>query len=78
MEELSRNNEIIDDRYKIVETAGSGGMATVYKAHDLITDKNVAIKMMKPDTAANSLFESSKYRQGCQCRLLSGPPLYGQ
>lgn len=53
MEEISRNNEIIDDRYKIVETAGSGGMATVYKAHDLITDKDVAIKMMKPDTAAN-------------------------
>ena len=53
MDEMTRDNEIIDDRYKIMETAGSGGMATVYRAHDLITDRDVAIKMMKPDTAAN-------------------------
>jgi|LAHS01.1.fsa_nt_gb eukaryotic-like serine/threonine-protein kinase len=45
-------NEIIDDRYKILEMIGEGGMAVVYKAHDLITDRDVAIKMMKQDTAA--------------------------
>lgn len=53
MDELTRDNEIIDDRYKIKETAGAGGMAMVYRAHDLITDKDVAIKMMKQETAAN-------------------------
>ncbi len=52
-DELKRNNEVIDDRYKIINTLGEGGMAVVYKAHDLITDKDVAIKMMKPETAAN-------------------------
>lgn len=55
MDEICRDNEIIDDRYKIIETAGSGGMATVYKAHDLITDKDVAIKMLKPETAAEKI-----------------------
>ncbi len=53
MDELTRDNEIIDDRYKIKETAGAGGMATVYRAHDLITDRDVAIKMMKKETASN-------------------------
>jgi serine/threonine-protein kinase len=53
MDDYNRDNEIIDDRYKIMETAGAGGMATVYRAHDLITDKDVAIKMMRPETASN-------------------------
>lgn len=47
MEEPILINEIIDDRYKIIEKAGSGGMANVFRAHDLITDKDVAIKMLK-------------------------------
>ncbi len=56
MEEATeRINEIIDDRYKIMEVAGSGGMAFVYRAHDLISDKDVAIKMMKEETAANKV-----------------------
>ena len=46
-------NDIIDDRYKIVQLIGVGGMAEVYKAHDLITDKDVAVKMMKQETANN-------------------------
>lgn len=45
-------NEIIDDRYKISGTLGEGGMAIVFKGHDLISDKDVAIKVIKPDVAA--------------------------
>ena len=55
MDELNRDNEIIDDRYKIIETAGCGGMAIVYKAHDLIMDRDVAIKIMRADTANNKI-----------------------
>ena len=46
----SRTNEIIDDRYKILNVLGSGGMAVVYQARDLVTDKDVALKMMLPKT----------------------------
>ena len=45
-------NEIIDDRYKIIDFLGEGGTAKVYKAHDLVTDKDVSIKMMKEEVAA--------------------------
>jgi len=48
-------NEILDDRYKIQYTLGEGGSAFVYKAHDLITDKDVAIKMLRPESEANSV-----------------------
>ncbi|MCH3966696.1 MAG: protein kinase [Bacilli bacterium] len=46
-------NEIIDDRYKVLYPLGEGGSAFVYKAHDLITDKDVAIKMLRPEAEAN-------------------------
>lgn len=55
MYEPIKINEIIDDRYKVSEILGEGGMAIVFKAHDLITDRDVAVKMMKPETAANKI-----------------------
>ena len=55
MQEENCMNEIIDDRYKVESVLGKGGMAIVYKAHDLITDKDVAVKMMKDDTASDKV-----------------------
>lgn len=37
---------IIDDRYKIIRHIGAGAIGTVYLAHDIALDENVAIKMM--------------------------------
>src|ERR1041384_2828843 len=40
------------DRYRIERELGAGGMATVYLAHDLKHDRNVAIKVLHPDLGA--------------------------
>ena len=40
------------DRYTIDREIGAGGMATVYLAHDLRHDRDVAIKMLHPDLGA--------------------------
>jgi len=40
------------NRYRIERELGAGGMATVYLAHDLKHDRNVAIKVLKPELAA--------------------------
>ncbi|MDQ3082027.1 MAG: protein kinase [Gemmatimonadota bacterium] len=37
------------DRYRIERELGAGGMATVYLASDLKHDRDVAIKVLKPD-----------------------------
>ncbi len=34
---------ILGERYKIVERIGSGGMSTVYKAHEVGLEREVAV-----------------------------------
>jgi len=37
------------DRYRIERELGAGGMATVYLAEDLKHDRQVAVKMLRPE-----------------------------
>jgi len=43
---------ILADHYRIVRELGAGGMATVYLAHDVKHDRQVAIKAVRPELAA--------------------------
>ena len=45
--------EALAGRYKIVRQIGAGGMATVYLAHDIRHDRDVAIKVLHPDLGAD-------------------------
>lgn len=38
---------LLNDRYDVLNKIGSGGMATVYKAHDNVLDRNVAVKVLR-------------------------------
>ncbi|MDQ2968545.1 MAG: protein kinase [Actinomycetota bacterium] len=38
--------ETIADRYELEEVVGQGGMSTVYKAHDSLLERNVALKVL--------------------------------
>jgi len=41
------------DRYQIIEELGKGGMGRVYKALDTEIDEKVALKLIRPEIAAN-------------------------
>lgn len=43
----------LSERYRIDRELGRGGMATVYLAHDLGNDRPVALKVIRPELAAN-------------------------
>ena len=52
MDELERLNRALDGRYQLSHEIGRGGMATVYRAHDIKHDRSVALKVLKPHLSA--------------------------
>jgi len=49
---LERLRAALADRYRVDRELGAGGMATVYLAHDIRHDRDVAIKVLHPDLGA--------------------------
>ena len=52
MTTIARLQGALADRYRVERELGQGGMATVYLAHDLKHDRDVAIKVLHPDLGA--------------------------
>ena len=47
---------LIDDRYELLALVGSGGMADVYLARDVVLDREVALKLLKARYAEDEEF----------------------
>lgn len=52
---MIKPNDVIADRYRIKSLLGEGGMAQVYLAFDLISKKDVALKIIKQETMKNPI-----------------------
>ena len=42
-------DEVAFGRYQLIEMIGEGGMGSVYKAHDTVMRRDVAIKVLAPE-----------------------------
>lgn len=63
----------INDRYQIIRTIGEGGMANVYLAHDIILDRDVAVKVLRGDLAHDEKFVRRFQREAISASSLSHP-----
>ena len=51
-EPLDQLTAALADRYRVERELGVGGMAIVYLAHDIKHNRQVALKVIKPEPAA--------------------------
>ncbi len=49
---VQRLSAAVGDRHTIERELGAGGMATVYLAHDVRHDRELALKVLRPELAA--------------------------
>jgi serine/threonine-protein kinase len=63
----------ISGRYKILEMIGGGGMANVYLAHDMILDREVAVKMLRLDFVNDEEFIRRFHREAQSATSLTHP-----
>ena len=58
-------HRVLNDRYRVESLIGRGGMADVYLGHDLSLDRQVAVKMLRPDLARDPQFQT-RFRREAQ------------
>ncbi|WP_258871049.1 protein kinase domain-containing protein, partial [Halobacillus trueperi] len=67
------NNRLLNDRYRVQEMIGGGGMANVYLAHDTILDRDVAIKVLRLEHGNDEEFIARFHREAQSATSLSHP-----
>ena len=56
---------VLGGRYRLIELLGQGGMATIYRAHDVQLDRDVAVKLLRAEYGRDPDF-LARFRQEAQ------------
>src|SRR5262245_54847604 len=58
-------------KFRILERIGRGGMGTVFKAHDPVLDRPVAIKVISPEVEVTDELKARLFREAHACAKLN-------
>jgi eukaryotic-like serine/threonine-protein kinase len=72
-----RPPRILGDRYRLDELIASGGMASVWRAHDAVLARSVAVKMLHDHLAVDDDFRERFRREAISAAKLSHPNVVG-
>ena len=65
--------QMLGDRYRLTELLGEGGMATIYLGHDLKLERDVAIKILRPEYGRDGAFVARFRQEANSAASLSHP-----
>ena len=65
--------ELIADRYELEELVGTGGMSSVYRAHDMLLERDVALKVLHQQFTADGDYVERFRREARSVAQLSHP-----
>ena len=71
--------EVEFGRYRLFDKLGQGSMGAVYRAHDTALDRDVAVKLLQPELAAEPGFQERFRREAYGAGRLANPniiPIY--
>jgi eukaryotic-like serine/threonine-protein kinase len=67
----------VDGRYQVITRIASGGMGGVYRAHDAVLDREVALKVLHPQFAGDRGFVDRFRREARAAAVLNHPNIVG-
>ncbi len=67
----------IDGRYQVITRIASGGMGEVYRAHDAVLGREVALKVLHPQFAGDRGFVDRFRREARAAAILNHPSIVG-
>jgi eukaryotic-like serine/threonine-protein kinase len=68
-------SNVLGGRYALLDVLGTGGMATVWRARDEVLGREVAVKVLNPQHAADAAFRTRFEREARHVASLSHPRL---
>ena len=73
MQAIQGDSHILNNRYKLLERIGSGGMAAVYKSKDLVLGRIVAVKLLHQSLTGDETFLAKFRKEAHAVANLSHP-----
>ncbi|TXS46613.1 serine/threonine protein kinase, partial [Streptomyces sp. uw30] len=70
---MNAPGDLVDGRFELVERLGSGGMGTVWRAHDRVLDREVALKAVRSDADTVGVVRERVMREARALARLSHP-----
>lgn len=64
---------VLNGRYRVGELIGRGGVADVFRGSDLLLDRPVALKLMRPDLARDAAFQERFRAEASHAATLEHP-----